>query len=184
MKRIMDIVFATLLLIIFAIPMLLIACWIKLDSEGPVLFKQKRVGQYGKHFDIYKFRTMTINTPNIATNDLNTTQFVTKCGHILRHSSLDELPQLWNILKGDMTFIGPRPALYNQYDLIAMRDKYEVHNVKPGLTGYAQINGRDAISDELKVWFDRHYVHHCCFLLDFKIICKTVSNVFKKEGIR
>lgn len=184
MKRVIDVVTATFLLIILAIPMLLIALWIKLDSEGPVLFKQKRVGQYSRHFNIYKFRTMAVDTPNIATNDLDPTQFVTKCGRFLRRTSLDELPQLWNILKGDMAFIGPRPALYNQYELIAMRDKHDVHTVKPGLTGYAQVNGRDFISDELKVWFDRHYVSHRCLKLDFKIACKTVSNVLRKEGIR
>ena len=184
MKRMTDLLVATLLMVILFLPMLLIAVWIKLDSEGPVLFKQKRKGQYDGHFTIYKFRTMAMDTPNLATDELqNAAAFITKSGHFLRKTSLDELPQLFNILKGDMSFVGPRPALYNQYDLISKREQFNVHVAKPGLTGYAQVNGRDLISDEHKVRYDAYYVQHYSLWFDIKIVCKTVTKVFKQQDI-
>lgn len=184
MKRMTDLLVATLLIIILFLPMLLIAMWIKLDSEGPVLFKQKRKGQYDGHFTIYKFRTMAIDTPNLATDELqNAATFITKSGHFLRKTSLDELPQLFNILKGEMSFVGPRPALYNQYDLISKREQLNVHAAKPGLTGYAQVNGRDLISDEDKVKYDAYYVQYSSVWLDIKIVYQTVVRVFKQQDI-
>lgn len=185
MKRSFDLLFTLILLIILAIPLLIISIWIKLDSKGPVLFKQKRKGQYDQYFEIYKFRTMVTDTPNVATDQLqDPSQFITKSGKFLRMTSLDELPQLFNILKGEMSFVGPRPALYNQFNLIEQRDSHNVHTVKPGLTGYAQINGRDFITDEEKVNFDAFYVQNQTFQLDCQIIWKTISAVVVKKGIQ
>lgn len=146
-KRILDIVISGLGLIILSPLFLLLILAIKLDSKGPVFFKQKRVGIHKKYFNILKFRTMRIDTPgNVPTHMLvNPEQYITRTGKFLRKTSLDELPQIINILKGDMSIIGPRPALWNQYDLIAERDKYKVNNILPGLTGWAQINGRDEL---------------------------------------
>ncbi|MER2190038.1 MAG: sugar transferase [Solibacillus sp.] len=185
MKRIVDIILCGVALIIFCIPMIIIYCWIKLDSPGPVLFKQKRVGKNGELFEIYKYRSMRIDTPNVSTEKLgDPTQFITKSGKFLRKTSLDELPQLFNIIKGDMSIVGPRPALYNQYDLIEMRDEVAVNSIRPGLTGYAQIMGRDLISDKEKVNYDEYYIKNQNLLLDFKIIWATFFRVLRSEGVK
>lgn len=185
LKRMLDIILCGIALFIFCIPMLLIYFWVKLDSQGSALFKQQRVGKNGELFEIYKFRSMRIDTPNISTDKLeDPTQFITKSGKFLRKTSLDELPQLFNIIKGDMSIVGPRPALYNQYDLIKMRDKVAVNNIRPGLTGYAQIMGRDLISDKEKVNYDEYYIKNQSLLLDIKIIWVTFFSVLKSEGVK
>lgn len=185
MKRVLDFVLSLLAIIFFSIPMLVVAIWIKVDSKGPILFKQQRVGLNGQLFEIYKFRSMYTETPNISTEALgDPSVYITKVGKFIRKTSLDELPQLFNILKGDMAVVGPRPALYNQYELIAMREQVHVNTVRPGLTGYAQIMGRDFISDEEKVCHDRHYVENCSIAFDLKIIWSTVFSVLKSEGVK
>ena len=152
---------------------------------APVFFSQKRVGIHKEYFNLYKFRSMRTDTPHDKPTHLleNPDQYITKVGHFLRKSSLDELPQLWNIARGDMAVIGPRPALWNQDDLIAERDKYGANDVKPGLTGWAQVNGRNAISWTKKFELDVWYVDHCSFWLDVKIIFLTIKKVFVREGI-
>lgn len=185
MKRLVDFCLSFLAIIVFSVPMFIVAIWIKLDSKGPILFKQQRVGLNGQLFEIYKFRSMYTETPNVSTEALgDPSVYITKVGKFIRKTSLDELPQLFNILKGDMAVVGPRPALYNQYELIAMRDKVQVNAVRPGLTGYAQIMGRDLISDEEKVRYDRHYVENSNLLFDLKIIWMTFFSVLKSEGVR
>ena len=166
---------------IFVIIMILI----KIDSKGPVLFKQKRIGKNKKHFNILKFRTMKIDTPNVTPTHMleNPDQYITRIGRFLRKTSLDELPQIINILKGDMSFIGPRPALWNQFDLIEERDKYEVHKLYPGITGYAQINGRDTLSILDKAALDGEYIKKISLFLDIKIFIKTFIKVFKSDGV-
>lgn len=185
MKRMVDFFLSLLAIIVFSVPMLIVAIWIKLDSKGPILFKQQRVGLNGQLFEIYKFRSMYTETPNVSTEALgDPSVYITKVGKFIRKTSLDELPQLFNILKGDMAVVGPRPALYNQYELIAMRDKVQVNAVRPGLTGYAQIMGRDLISDEEKVHYDRHYVENSNLIFDLKIIWMTFFSVLKSEGVK
>src|SRR5690606_31583169 len=149
------------------------------DSKGPVLFKQKRIGRYKKHFNILKFRTMHIDTPKDTPTHLleNPEQWITRMGKFLRKTSLDELPQIINILKGDMSIIGPRPALWNQYDLMEERDKYQVHDISPGLTGYAQINGRDELIISDKAKLDGYYVNHMSLWLDIKIFFGTFLSI-------
>ena len=162
----------------------MIAIGIILNSGFPILFKQKRVGQNNAYFWIYKFRTMKRNTPNIATHLLeDSASFYTSIGLLLRKFSLDELPQLFNILKGDMIFIGPRPALYNQDDLIKLRTQVGVHLLMPGLTGWAQVNGRDELSIKKKVKMDEYYFKNKSLLLDIKILFMTVFKVFKMDGV-
>ena len=163
----------------------MLAIAIKVDSKGPVLFKQKRVGIYKTDFDILKFRTMRIDAPRDAPTHLlaNPDQYITRVGKILRKTSLDELPQLVNILTGTMALIGPRPALWNQYDLIAERDKYGANDILPGLTGWAQINGRDTVSIEDKAWFDGEYVREFSFNMDINVFVKTISLVLNKSGV-
>lgn len=158
---------------------------IKIDSKGPIFFKQKRIGRFRKAFNILKFRTMKLETPkNIPTHMLkNPNAYITRVGNLLRKTSLDELPQLINVLKGDMSFIGPRPALWNQYDLIKERDKYEIHKLFPGISGYAQVNGRDALDIKKKVELDAKYVNKISFLFDIYIIFLTLIKVIKSEGI-
>lgn len=184
-KRTMDITLSFFSILIFIIPMIIIAMLIKIDSKGPIIFKQQRPGRNKRIFNIYKFRTMRTNTPNLSTEGLgDPSQYITKIGKILRKSSLDELPQLFNILLGDMSLVGPRPALYNQYDLIEMRDKVGVNSIKPGLTGYAQIKGRDFITDKEKVIYDKYYIDNMSLRLDIKIIGWTVRSVIRSEGIK
>ena len=166
-------------------PVLLILCVvIKADSRGPILFKQKRVGIHKSYFTIYKFRTMWIDTPkDIPTHMLgNPDQYITKAGHFLRKFALDELPQFFNILKGDMSFVGPRPALWNQDDLVAERDMYGANDVLPGLTGWAQINGRDELEIPLKAKLDREYVQQMSFMFDVKCFLGTISAVLRAKG--
>ena len=172
-------------IIILFIPGIIISIIIKCESKGPVFFKQKRVGKGKKHFMIYKFRTMRTDTPkDVPTHMLNNPDlYVTKIGKVLRKTSLDELPQIINILKGDMSIVGPRPALWNQDDLIAERDKYHANDIKPGLTGLAQINGRDELEIPVKAKLDGEYTEKISLWLDIKIFFKTIIKVFKKDGV-
>ena len=167
-------------------PLLLILCIaIKVDSPGPILFKQKRVGIHKKHFNILKFRTMRIDTPHDMPTHLlkDPDQYITRVGHFLRKTSLDELPQLWNIFVGDMAVIGPRPALWNQYDLLAQRDKYGANDVRPGLTGWAQIHGRDELEIDEKAKLDGYYVEHLSFEMDGKCFFGTIVAVLDHDGV-
>ena len=185
MKRIFDFLFSLSAMIILLPVLLLIAAAIKIDSRGPVLFKQVRVGRNKKQFVIYKFRTMSLDTPKDMPTHLLTgpDQYITRVGKILRKCSLDELPQIWNILIGHMSVIGPRPALWNQYDLIAERDKYGVNDVRPGLTGWAQINGRDTLSIEEKSRLDGDYIDSLGFIMDVKCFVGTILTVIKQQGV-
>ncbi|MDO4701636.1 MAG: sugar transferase [Erysipelotrichaceae bacterium] len=184
-KVILDSALALIALLLLLPILLIIALLIKLDSKGSIFFVQNRVGINNKIFKIYKFRTMYSETPkDVPTSDFNdANKYITKIGNVLRKTSLDELPQLINILKMDMAIVGPRPALYNQYHLIELRKQNNVHLVRPGLTGLAQINGRDEISDEEKVKYDTEYVKDITLFKDFKIIVATFFKVLKKEGI-
>lgn len=184
LKRFIDIVLSLCGLIVLALPMIIVAIAIKADSKGPVLFRQKRVGINKTYFNIFKFRTMYTETPADApTHELeNPERWITKVGKILRKTSLDELPQLFNILRGEMSIIGPRPALWNQYDLIEERDKYGANDVRPGLTGWAQINGRDELEIDVKAKFDGEYVEKMSFAFDIKCLLKTITSVLKSEG--
>ena len=184
MKRLFDTTFSLLTLIVFSLPMLLVAALVKMTSAGPVLYWSNRVGRDNIIFKMPKFRTMRIDTPAVATHLLdNPDQWLTPVGGFLRKSSLDELPQLWSILTGDMSIVGPRPALFNQGDLIALRTQYGVHELTPGLTGWAQINGRDELPFPVKVEFDNYYLLNQSFLLDIRIIVQTVLRVIRREGV-
>lgn len=184
-KRVSDFLLALLGLILLSPLFLLIIILIKIDSKGPILFKQKRVGRHKKHFNILKFRTMRIDTPKDTPTHLlkNPEQWITKMGKFLRKTSLDELPQIMNILKGDMSIIGPRPALWNQFDLIEERDKWDCHKIYPGLTGYAQIHGRDELPIVEKAKLDGYYVKNMGLWLDIKIFFGTIFSIFKSEGV-
>ncbi len=184
-KRLIDIFLSLLALIILSPIFLILIIAIKIDSKGPVLFKQKRVGIHKSHFDILKFRTMRIDTPKDTPTHLldNPDQWITKFGKFLRKTSLDELPQIWNIFVGQMSIIGPRPALWNQFDLIEERDKYDANDVLPGLSGWAQINGRDTMSIEDKARFDGMYVDKIGFRMDVKCFWGTIVSVLKREGV-
>jgi O-antigen biosynthesis protein WbqP len=184
-KRLIDIVLSICGLIVLAPIFLVLIIAIKSDSKGPVFFKQKRVGLHKKHFMILKFRTMKIDTPSDRPTHLldNPDQYITNVGKFLRKTSLDELPQIINILKGDMSIVGPRPALWNQYDLIAERDKYGANDVPAGLTGWAQINGRDELPIEDKAKLDGDYVKNLDFMMDARCFFGTFSSVFKCEGV-
>ena len=184
-KRTLDIVLSFLGMLVLSPFFLLLVLAIKLDSKGPVLFKQKRVGLHKKHFYILKFRTMRIDTPKDTPTHLleNPEQWITKVGKFLRKTSLDELPQIWNIFVGDMSIIGPRPALWNQYDLIEERDRYGANDVLPGLTGWAQIHGRDELPISKKAELDGYYVQHLSFGLDVRCFFGTIKSVVKSEGV-
>ncbi len=184
-KRIFDIFCSLLAIIVLGIPMLIVAIAIKIDSKGPVLFKQDRVGKNKKIFKIWKFRSMFTNTdPNAPTHELgNATSHITKVGKFIRKTSIDELPQLFNILSGKMSIVGPRPALWNQYDLIAERDKYGANNIRPGLTGLAQISGRDELEISEKAKLDGEYMKKRGFFYDIGLIFRTIFSVFKHEGV-
>jgi O-antigen biosynthesis protein WbqP len=185
MKWFFDTVVALISLMILCIPMLIIYLLIKLTSKGSVLYWSDRPGRNNRIFQMPKFRTMRINTPAVATHLLeNPNKYLTPIGPFLRKLSLDELPQLWSVLKGDMSFVGPRPALYNQDDLIELRTKKGIHGLVPGLTGWAQINGRDDILIPVKVEFDEYYLTHRSFAFDLYIILLTVLKVIRKEGIQ
>ena len=183
-KRVIDFVLATIGLIVLSPLFLIIAVAIKIDSKGPVLFKQKRVGIHKTHFDMLKFRTMSIEAPShIPTHLLeNPEQYITKVGRLLRKTSFDEWPQILNIIAGDMSIIGPRPALWNQGDLVAERDKYGANNIRPGLTGWAQINGRDELSIEVKARLDGEYVEKFSLIVDMKCFFMTIVSVLKRDG--
>lgn len=184
-KRGIDIALSTLACIILLPVFLIITIAIKIDSRGPVLFKQKRIGIHKSHFYILKFRTMRIDTPKDTPTHMleNPDQWITKVGRFLRKTSLDELPQIFNILAGDMSIIGPRPALWNQFDLIAERDKYGANDIRPGLTGWAQIHGRDELSIEDKARLDGEYVKNMGFIMDVKCFFGTIISVLKRDGV-
>lgn len=184
-KRIIDFTLALIALIVLSPIFLVLAIWIKLDSPGPVFFKQKRIGKNRTFFQIYKFRTMRSDTPkDTPTHLLNDpASFITKSGSFLRKTSLDELPQLINILKGEMAIIGPRPALWNQDDLADERDRYGANDVLPGLSGWAQINGRDELPIPIKARLDGDYVEKMSFTFDARCVVGTVISVLKSEGV-
>lgn len=184
-KRLIDFILSIIGLIILSPIFFLLIIAIKLDSNGPVLFKQKRVGINKTHFNILKFRTMRIDTPKDTPTHLlqNPEQYITKVGKFLRKTSLDELPQIWNIFVGQMSIIGPRPALWNQYSLIEERDKYGANNIPPGLTGWAQINGRDELPIDIKAKLDGAYVEKLGFWMDIKCFFGTIVSVLKRDGV-
>lgn len=184
-KRILDFFMSLCGIIVLSPLLIILSIWIKVDSKGPVLFKQKRIGKDKTYFSIYKFRTMYVDTPRDMPTHLldDPDAFITKAGHFLRKTSLDELPQLFNILLGQMAVIGPRPALWNQDDLIALRDEYHANDVRPGLTGWAQIHGRDELEITTKAKLDGYYVDHLGFLLDVKCFFGTITSVLKHEGV-
>ncbi|HEM5123370.1 TPA: sugar transferase [Streptococcus suis] len=185
LKRVSDMIISGFAIVVLSPVFLLIAVAIKLDSKGPVLFKQKRVGKNKSHFMIYKFRSMYVDAPSDMPTHLlkDPNAMITKVGAFLRKTSLDELPQLFNIVKGEMAIVGPRPALWNQYDLIAERDKYGANDLRPGLTGWAQINGRDELEIDEKSKLDGFYVKHMSFSLDLKCFFGTFLSVVKSEGV-
>lgn len=185
-KRALDITLSSAGIIVLSPVLIGLSAAIKADSKGPVLFKQNRIGKNKRHFDILKYRSMSMDTPkDVPTHKLaNPDQYITKMGHFLRKTSLDELPQLLNIFVGDMSVVGPRPALWNQEDLIAERDKYGVNAVRPGLTGLAQINGRDELEIPVKVQYDKEYVENISFKNDVVIMLKTVLSVLKNDGVQ
>ena len=185
LKRCLDFLMSLAGIIVLSPLLIILVIAIKLDSKGPVIFTQRRVGKNKKLFNIYKFRTMKIDTPKEMPTHLleNPDFFITKVGKFLRKTSLDELPQLFNILKGDMAVIGPRPALWNQEDLIEERDKYGANDMRPGLTGWAQINGRDELEIEYKAELDGYYVERESFMMDVKCFFGTIVSVFKSDGV-
>lgn len=184
MKRLFDFSFAVLSTVILIIPILIIAIAVRLTSKGPAFYWSDRVGRYNRIFKMPKFRSMRIETPLLASHLLqNLDHQLTPIGSFLRRSSIDELPQLWSIIKGDMSFVGPRPALFNQDDLIRLRSERGVHELLPGLTGWAQVNGRDDISIPEKVTLDAEYLQRRSLLFDLKIIWRTALKVLAREGI-
>ncbi|MBE6749940.1 MAG: sugar transferase [Ruminococcaceae bacterium] len=183
-KRVIDFTLSLIGILVLLPIFLIVTIAIKIDDPGPAFFKQKRVGINKTYFSLYKFRSMKMNTPDIPTHLLeNPKQYITKVGAFLRKTSLDELPQMWNILKGDMSVIGPRPALWNQDDLVAERDKYGANDVRPGLTGWAQINGRDELEIPVKAKLDGEYVENLSFPFDIKCFFGTVASVVKSDGV-
>jgi len=185
MKKTFDLVVASMLFALLAAPMALIAAVVKLSSRGPALYWSDRIGKNNVIFRMPKFRTMRSDTPAVATHLLsNPDMYLTPIGKFLRKSSLDELPQLISILKGDMSFVGPRPALFNQDDLVALRTQKGIHVLTPGLTGWAQINGRDELPIPVKVEFDGYYLKQRSFLLDVKILFMTFFKVLRREGVK
>ena len=185
MKRLFDLCLALLALVFLLLPILVVALMVRLTSTGPVLYFSDRVGRNNRIFKMPKFRTMQVNTPAVATHLLsNPVQFLTPIGSFLRKSSLDELPQLLSIIRGDMSFVGPRPALFNQDDLVALRTHYGVDKLVPGLTGWAQINGRDELPIPEKVKLDVDYMNNQSFLFDLKIILLTFLRVLRRDGIQ
>lgn len=184
LKRFFDLCLVLMASLILSLPIILVALCVRLTSRGPVLYWSDRVGRNNSIFRMPKFRTMRTDTPAVATHLLgDPAQYLTPIGSFLRKSSLDELPQLWSILKGDMSLVGPRPALFNQDDLIALRTEKKVHLMVPGLTGWAQINGRDELPIPDKVMLDTYYLEHQNFLLDLRILLLTVFKVLKRDGV-
>jgi O-antigen biosynthesis protein WbqP len=185
LKRFFDIALSLVVLLFLAVPMIFAALLVKLTSPGPVLYWSDRVGKNNTIFKMPKFRTMLTDTPAVATHLLNDPdRYLTPIGNFLRKSSLDELPQLYSIISGDMSFVGPRPALYNQDDLVALRTVKGVHVLLPGLTGWAQINGRDELPIPVKVEFDAYYLAHRSFALDIRILFLTLFKVIRSEGVQ
>ena len=184
-KRLLDVLLSGCAIVVLSPVYLLIALAIKLDDPGPVFFRQKRVGIHKTHFAILKFRTMKCSTPKDVPTHLleNPEQYITRVGRVLRRTSLDELPQIFQIFTGKMSIIGPRPALWNQFDLIAERDKYGANDVRPGLTGWAQINGRDELPIDVKARFDGEYVNHLSFLFDCRCFFGTILSVLRSDGV-
>ena len=184
MKRLFDFVLASSAVLLLSLPILLVALAVKLSSSGPVLYWSDRIGRGNRVFRMPKFRSMRIDTPAVATHLLsNPAAYLTPIGSFLRKSSLDELPQLWSILKGDMSFVGPRPALFNQDDLIALRTQYGVHELVPGLTGWAQVNGRDELPIPEKVKLDAEYMQKESFWFDLRILWMTFVKVVRRDGV-
>lgn len=184
-KRTLDIIIASLGLIILSPVLLITAILIKLESKGPIIFKQLRAGKDSNPFYIYKFRSMRIDAPNKSTNEFkNAEDFITKIGKVIRKTSIDELPQLFNILKGDMSIVGPRPVILKEKDLIQLRKEYNIDSLIPGITGWAQINGRDTIGDMEKVKYDYEYLKSKSIKLDIKIMCMTALKVIKRSDIK
>ncbi len=185
-KRTFDIVMSVVGIAVALIPMAVIALLIKLDSHGPVMFRQYRVGRDGELFKIYKFRSMKTSAPSeVATKDLvDSSSHITKIGAFLRKSSLDEIPQLFNVLKGEMSFVGPRPLIPGETDIHRLRTQAGVYDVRPGVTGWAQVNGRDDLSDDLKVMYDKEYIERCSVGFDLLVLLKTVGVVTTNEGFR
>ena len=184
-KRVIGFVISLIgFIVLIPVFLILIVC-IKLDSKGPILFKQRRIGLHKKEFNILKFRTMKIDTPKDTPTHLleNPDMYITRVGKFLRKTSLDELPQIINIIKGEMSIVGPRPALWNQYDLIEERDKYGANDILPGLTGWAQVHGRDELEIEEKAKLDGYYVKHLGFKLDVQCFFLTIKSVLKSEGV-
>ena len=186
LKRFFDIILSLVAIIVFSWLLIIIAIAIVVEDKGNILFKQKRIGKNKKEFYIYKFRTVKVSTPKDVPTHLldNPESYITKIGGFLRKTSLDELPQLFNILKGDMSIVGPRPALWNQFDLIDLRDKNGSNSVRPGLTGWAQVNGRDELPIDVKAGFDGEYIKKMSIVFDIKIILMTVVSVFTSKGVR
>jgi O-antigen biosynthesis protein WbqP len=184
MKRFLDLLLGVVAAIVFIVPFLILAVLVKLTSKGPVLYWSDRVGRDNRIFSMPKLRTMRVDTPVVATHLLaNPGQFLTPIGGFLRKSSLDELPQLWCILRGDMSVVGPRPALFNQHNLIEMRTEKGVHAIRPGLTGWAQVNGRDELPLPEKVRLDLDYLRQQSLAFDVKVICLTFLKVVRRDGI-
>ncbi len=184
-KRTFDLIFVSVLIVLLGIPLLIIAVFIKLVSRGPAIFWTDRVGAGNRIFKMAKFRTMKLNTPQLATHLMkNPQEYLIFGGEFLRKASLDELPQLFNVLKGDMSFVGPRPALFNQDDLVTLRTARGVHKLVPGITGWAQVNGRDELPIPVKVSFDEYYLKHRSFAFDLYILLLTAVKVVKREGVQ
>jgi O-antigen biosynthesis protein WbqP len=184
MKRAFDFVVALAALVLLAVPLIGIALLVKCTSPGPVLYWSARVGRHNRIFQMPKFRSMRIDTPVVATHLLvQPGRWVTPVGRVLRRTSLDELPQLWNILRGQMTLVGPRPALFNQHDLIRLRTERGVHSLVPGLTGWAQVNGRDELPVSVKVDLDAYYLEHRSLVLDLRILALTLQKVLRAQGV-
>lgn len=184
MKRLFDLSLGAFALLILAMPLLLIALFVKLTSAGPVIYWSDRVGRHNQSFKMPKFRSMHVGTPPIATHLLvDPDAWLTPIGGFLRKSSIDELPQLWSILVGDMSFVGPRPALFNQHDLIALRTEQGVHELLPGLTGWAQVNGRDELSILAKVQYETEYLQKKSTTFDIKILALTLLKVIRRAGV-
>lgn len=184
MKRILDIAFSLISLLALLLPIVFVALLVKLTSAGPIIYWSDRVGRNNRIFRMPKFRTMRVDTPAVATHLLSDPKrFLTPVGSFLRKSSLDELPQLWSIIRGDMSFVGPRPALFNQQDLIALRTQYGIDKILPGLTGWAQVNGRDELPINAKVKLDLEYMTRQSIMLDVKIILLTILKVVRRDGI-
>lgn len=184
MKRFFDFILAALAALVLLLPVLVVAALVRLTSKGPALYWSDRVGQHNRLFQMPKFRSMLIGTPAVATHLLNDPSvYLTSIGSFLRKSSLDELPQLWSILKGDMSFVGPRPALFNQDDLVSLRTQYGVHVLVPGLTGWAQVNGRDELPIPEKVKLDVEYLQRRSLWFDIRILWMTFLKVVKRDGV-